>query len=152
MRLVRWLNAPNITSGHGEPENPMRKWCSTNQRLSKPTRSASSHCSRVSLYNVFQSILVPSNGRCVSYKRPNCMVYLLTQHYPAVGRAPMSCWEVERAHDLSVDVTQDWAVASVATITQLAAARQGGRVQGVGWPAMLQAELGSHYILDLLEY
>src|SRR5919197_1244435 len=125
-----------MTSGHGEPENPMRKWCSTNQRLSKPTRSANSHCSKVSLYNVFQSMLVPSNGRCVSYSRPNCMVCLLTQHYPTAGRGPMSCGAVGRTHYFSVDVTQDWAVSSVATITQLAAVRQGGRAQGVTWPAM----------------
>src|SRR5919109_180205 len=131
MRLVRWLSAPNKTSGHGEPENPMRKWCSTNQRLSNPTRSASSHCSKVSLYNVFQSMLVPSNGRCVSYSRPNCMVCLLTQHYPAAGRVPMSCGEVERTHYPFVDVTQGWAASSVATITQLAVAKQGGSAQGV---------------------
>src|SRR5437763_12929301 len=66
-----------MTSGHGEPENPVRKWCSTNQRVSKPTLSASAHCSSVSLYSVFQSTSVPSNGRCISYSRPNCMVHLL---------------------------------------------------------------------------
>ena len=77
--LVMRLNAPNITSGQGEPENPVRKWCSTNQRLSNPTWSASSHCSRVSLYRLFQSISAPWKGRCISYKIPNCISCLLVE-------------------------------------------------------------------------
>jgi hypothetical protein len=49
IRLVIWLSAPRSTSGQGEAENPVKKWCSTNQMLSKPIFSASTHCSSVSL-------------------------------------------------------------------------------------------------------
>jgi hypothetical protein len=59
MRDVSLLSAPSRTSGHGEPENPVRKWCSTNQMLSNPAFSAATHCSIVSLYSAFQSTEVP---------------------------------------------------------------------------------------------
>ena len=72
-------------------------------------------------------------------------------HHPTAGRVPRSWWEIERVHHWSVDVTQVCAVSSRATITQLAAVRQGGRAQGVPWPAVLQDMRVSHHRLDLLQ-
>jgi hypothetical protein len=69
MRLVRWVSAPKITSGQGDIEKLVRKWCSTNQTASKPILSASTHCSIVSSITAWSSI----TGRCISYARLNLM-------------------------------------------------------------------------------
>src|SRR2546427_8266429 len=71
MLVVSWLRAPKITSGHGDMEKPVRKWCSTNQTLSNPILSARTHCSSVSLITAWSS----TTGRCISYARLNRMLY-----------------------------------------------------------------------------
>ena len=69
MRLVRRLSAPKITSGHGDIEKLVRKWCSTNHTASKPILSARTHCWIVSSITAWSS----TTGRCISYARLNLM-------------------------------------------------------------------------------
>src|SRR5437667_1600984 len=69
MRFVIWLSAPKMTSGHGDIEKLVRKWCSTNQTAWNPILSASTHCSSVSSITRWSS----TTGRCISYARLNRM-------------------------------------------------------------------------------
>src|SRR4029450_4498712 len=70
MFFVSRLRAPKITSGHGDIEKPVRKWCSTNQTVSKPILSARMHCSSVSSITGGSEM----TGRCISYARLNLML------------------------------------------------------------------------------
>jgi hypothetical protein len=51
-----------MTSGQGDIEKLVRKWCSTNQTVSKPISSARTHCSMVSSTTAWSS----TTGRCIS--------------------------------------------------------------------------------------
>src|SRR2546422_10493679 len=75
MCFVSRLSAPNMTSGHGDIEKLVRKWCSTNHTASKPTSSARMHCCSVSSMTAWSS----RTGRCISNARLRRMRYWITE-------------------------------------------------------------------------
>ena len=62
MRLVSRLRAPKITSGHGDIEKLVRKWCSTNQTVSKPILVGQDAL----LEGFLDHRVVVDHGRCIS--------------------------------------------------------------------------------------
>src|SRR3954447_23652717 len=71
MRGARWEQAARNTSEAEECEYSSRKWCSTSQTKSKPTRSATSTCSRASAISRCSESGPQGRGSWCSKKIPN---------------------------------------------------------------------------------